>query len=745
MSSPFNRAEPRINVVPIGLIPDSTASATTNRQIINSAIDTVNSLGGGFVTIPKGNWYVSGTGNAVDGCIQLKDNVTLEGLGKGVTNIILQDQYNNDTGDDLLKITGIIRTPSGQITRHAGIRNLTIDGNRSKQTLGITTITFSGTTATVTTDAAHGLSNGDEVAILGATDELYNDIVTITVTGASTFTYTMDGTPSGNAVAGMSYVARGVRGAQTLSGISVSSNVATATISASSSLGTDPIATTNTSTTLTITLTDHGYLDNTVVLLAGASATNGVPAGEINTNHDIFNVTANTFDIEVSTAATSTGTGGGSSITAKHHGLAIGDKPVINGCSEQAINGEAVLTAITGDTFSWSVASADGAKSAGLSYSGVHDGFYCGVTPSDNDNLSGNSNSIKKDEDIFVFDCEIKGCTHYGCDPHEQTLHFRANRNDFYNNLYDGAVADLLVDSDYSDNNCYINGRHGFNVVTRTSNLNATNIKTHSNGWHNGSDKGNGISVQNGSTIIDISNAICLKDSKRGIACINSSHIQGSSIHVDQCGENGLWIEGCDSCVFNAGHLDDIGQTADATYEAIRVKDGDSNSRGVIITSFECHATKTNKMKQALYASASNKCVYSDITSNGHTSDQAFRIDDEKSIADNLVSEITTTNASAKDVLQLALSTSSTAMVEFSGVAWNATDSTSTAFKINQSADNIAGTVTLRGTADPNFSYTSSTETATLNVDSTKVDARVTGITGKTIRWRLKFDIIKQN
>jgi len=66
----------------------------------------------------------------------------------------------------------------------------------------ITSITRSSTTATVTTDAAHGLSTDDWVTIAGAEPDSgsllspYNGTFQITVTNATTFTYTVSGSPS---------------------------------------------------------------------------------------------------------------------------------------------------------------------------------------------------------------------------------------------------------------------------------------------------------------------------------------------------------------------------------------------------------------------------------------------------------------------------------------------------------------------------------------------------------------------
>lgn len=58
----------------------------------------------------------------------------------------------------------------------------------------VSSITRSGTTATVTTAGAHGLATGQKVVISGATPSGYNGAPTITVTGANQFTYTVANT-----------------------------------------------------------------------------------------------------------------------------------------------------------------------------------------------------------------------------------------------------------------------------------------------------------------------------------------------------------------------------------------------------------------------------------------------------------------------------------------------------------------------------------------------------------------------
>lgn len=59
----------------------------------------------------------------------------------------------------------------------------------------VSSITRSSSTATVTTTAAHGYATGDDITIAGAVPDAYNGLFEVTVTGATTFTYTVSGSP----------------------------------------------------------------------------------------------------------------------------------------------------------------------------------------------------------------------------------------------------------------------------------------------------------------------------------------------------------------------------------------------------------------------------------------------------------------------------------------------------------------------------------------------------------------------
>lgn len=89
-------------------------------------------------------------------------------------------------------------------------------------------------------------------------------------------------------------------------------------VAATTALATDPVTTVLGSTTVTIadTMSGGDFADGDRVKLLGATATGGVPAGEINAEHIISNVVSGTsYDITVSTTATSSATGGGASVT----------------------------------------------------------------------------------------------------------------------------------------------------------------------------------------------------------------------------------------------------------------------------------------------------------------------------------------------------------------------------------------------------------------------------------------------
>ena len=97
--------------------------STLDTAAIQRALDAAHAAGGGTVYIPAGVYIVhSASGEASDGALQIRSGVTLMGDGMGQSSLKVMD------GEDS-KITGIVRTPSGEVTTNVVIRDLTIDGN----------------------------------------------------------------------------------------------------------------------------------------------------------------------------------------------------------------------------------------------------------------------------------------------------------------------------------------------------------------------------------------------------------------------------------------------------------------------------------------------------------------------------------------------------------------------------------------------------------------------------------------
>ena len=132
-------------------------------------------------------------------------------------------------------------------------------------------------------------------------------------------------------------------------------------------LGSNPISVTNGSNIVTITDANAIlYAVNDIVVLSGATATGGVPAGEINATSVIRSVSSGSFTIRTATSATSTATGGGASvnrstgrlrITKTAHGQLNGDRVKIDlatatgGISNLLINREFIIRNVVANSF----------------------------------------------------------------------------------------------------------------------------------------------------------------------------------------------------------------------------------------------------------------------------------------------------------------------------------------------------------------------------------------------------------
>lgn len=111
----------------------------------------------------------------------------------GTTNSFAVGTQIAQAGQFVVSLDGVIQTPD------LGLGNGTYDYKIVSANNRVTSITASGATCTVTTEADHGFTGTPTVTIRGATPTAYNGAFTIAVTGARTFTYTAGSAPGANA------------------------------------------------------------------------------------------------------------------------------------------------------------------------------------------------------------------------------------------------------------------------------------------------------------------------------------------------------------------------------------------------------------------------------------------------------------------------------------------------------------------------------------------------------------------
>ena len=147
------------------------------------------------------------------------------------------------------------------------------------------------------------------------------------------------------------------------SSVAVSNSLATLY----TTLASDPITTVNGSQTITIAdASASRFVAGDTVTISGASTTNGIADTAINAVQVIRSVAASSYTVRVATAATSSGTGGGSSVvracgiiqvTKTTHGLSNGDRVGIiaatttGGVTDAVINVEHIIRNVAANTY----------------------------------------------------------------------------------------------------------------------------------------------------------------------------------------------------------------------------------------------------------------------------------------------------------------------------------------------------------------------------------------------------------
>ncbi|WP_342654390.1 putative Ig domain-containing protein [Pseudomonas sp. F3-2] len=147
------------------------------------------------------------------------------------------------------------------------------------------------------------------------------------------------------------------------------------------------------------------------------------------------------------------------------------------------------------------------------------------------------------DSNVTLDGVEIKDCSGYGFDPHEQTVNMVIKNSVSHGNGLDGFVADFLSDSTFENNIAYDNDRHGFNVVTSSHDFTLTNNVAYGNG-------GGGIVVQRGSENIPSPDNITITGGEvygngaEGVLIKLSSEVSLTGVNIHDNSSAGIRIYG---------------------------------------------------------------------------------------------------------------------------------------------------------------------------------------------------------
>lgn len=200
-------------------------------------------------------------------------------------------------------------------------------------------ITRSGGTATVTTSSAHGLIPGESVTISGANETDYNGTYTATITGTTTFTYTVSGSPSTPATGTIIL-------ANDFDGLPVNLHVAPAGMTATSM--------SQSGGTATVYARGHGFEAGDYVNISGAAQSeyNGAKT-----------VTAGGIALPVS-GITRSGTTATITCSSAHN-LSTGDIVTVYGCTQTQYNITTAITAASGTTLTYTVSGSPATPATG--------------------------------------------------------------------------------------------------------------------------------------------------------------------------------------------------------------------------------------------------------------------------------------------------------------------------------------------------------------------------------------------
>jgi len=271
-----------------------------------------------------------------------------------------RDSLANMQPTDAVQMVNFFPTPTDVTMRKGWTQTSILTTSTGVKT--ISSITYSnigGFTATLTTATAHNLATGDQVSITGCTPSAYNGIYKITVTGATTFTYSMASDPAGNATVIGSYKIGLKTPINTLLNYTETGNTYKLFAFAGNTIWETKA---NPATVAFTGINSDKMQSVSITNTAGhyLVACNGVDPTMIYDGSNWFYVATTTT---AQTISTITHVGAVATLTtASAHGLITGNRVTISGATSSEYNGTYVITVTGTTTFTYTMASTPAAN-----------------------------------------------------------------------------------------------------------------------------------------------------------------------------------------------------------------------------------------------------------------------------------------------------------------------------------------------------------------------------------------------
>lgn len=200
---------------------------------------------------------------------------------------------------------------------------------------------------------------------------------------------------------------------------------------------------------------------------------------------------------------------------------------------------------------------------------GQVDGFFTGPAP----------DLTIRDADVYVNRVEVMHVSRYGFDPHEQTERLSIVESVSHDNGVDGFTIDFVSDSEFIANEAYGNGRHGFNIVTQSSDLVLLDNIAYDNA-------GAGIVVQRGGSDIPSPHTILIAgggvyDNGREGVLIQMAHdVTIESVEASGNGMSGVRLLGADNVSVISSLIDSNSQVGPDQWSEVQIQSYDDAVTG---------------------------------------------------------------------------------------------------------------------------------------------------------------------